>query len=166
MYFSRLNIVVDFSSTSLCSCFSYSIVLLSSLFDSFFEKNEIWLKSKKRCRLFLVYIHYRFYLFLQLHSGKLENGTCVAVRSMVFTKKYSVQSLRAQLDFLSKLHHPNLVGLLGHCTESCDGPSTANKVHLVYEFVPNGSYRSYLSGTRFPHTSLEPFSALLVSYFT
>lgn len=83
----------------------------------------------------------------KLHSGKLENGTCVAVRSMVFTKKYSVQSLRAQLDFLSKLHHPNLVGLLGHCTESCDGPSTANKVYLVYEFVPNGSYRSYLSET-------------------
>ena len=95
--------------------------------------------------------HNCYYSFpFQLYKGKLENGTSVAVRSIAFIKKYSVQNLRVHLEFLSKLHHPNLVGLLGYCTESGgqDGPS-ANKVFLVYEYVPNGSYRAYLSGTKY-----------------
>lgn len=95
-------------------------------------------------------VHNHFYiLFFQLYKGKLENGNCVAIRSLAFTKKYSMQNLRVRLEFLSKLHHPNLVSLLGYCTESGgQDDSTANKVFLVYEYVPNGNYRTYLSGTK------------------
>lgn len=82
----------------------------------------------------------------KLYKGKLENGTCVAIRSLAFTKKYSMQNLRVRLEFLSKLHHPNLVSLLGYCTESGgQDDSSANKVFLVYEYVPNGNFRAYLS---------------------
>ncbi|PON95317.1 Tyrosine-protein kinase [Trema orientale] len=82
----------------------------------------------------------------KLYKGNLENGTCVAIRSLAFTKKYSIQNLKGRLDFLSKLHHPNLVALLGYCTESGgQDDSSANKVFLVYEYVPNGNYRAYLS---------------------
>ncbi|XP_062105491.1 probable inactive leucine-rich repeat receptor-like protein kinase At3g03770 isoform X2 [Humulus lupulus] len=82
----------------------------------------------------------------KLYKGKLENGTYVTVRSLVFSKKYSIQNLKGRLDFLSKLHHPNLVALLGYCTENGgQDDNSANKVFLVYEYVPNGSYRTYLS---------------------
>ncbi|PON61360.1 Tyrosine-protein kinase [Parasponia andersonii] len=82
----------------------------------------------------------------KLYKGNLENGTCVAIRSLAFSKKYSIQNIKGRLDFLSKLHHPNLVALLGYCTESGgQDDSSANKVFLVYEYVPNGNYRTYLS---------------------
>ena len=90
------------------------------------------------------------YIFwFQLYQGKLENGTYVTVRSLICSKKNSLQNLKSRLDFLSKLHHPNLVALLGYCTENGgQDDNSANKVFLVYEFVPNGSYRAYLSGTK------------------
>ncbi|KAI4348293.1 hypothetical protein L6164_009029 [Bauhinia variegata] len=82
----------------------------------------------------------------KLYKGKLENGSYVAIRSLALSKKYLIQNLKARLDLLSKLHHPNLVTLLGHCIDSSgqDGPGT-HKVHLVYEYVPNGNYRAHLS---------------------
>ncbi|KAM6549627.1 hypothetical protein CsatB_021303 [Cannabis sativa] len=83
-----------------------------------------------------------------LYKGKLENGTYVTVRSLAFSKKYSIQNLKGRLDFLSKLHHPNLVALLGYCTENGGQDyNGVNKVFLVYEYVPNGNYRTYLSET-------------------
>jgi serine/threonine protein kinase len=42
---------------------------------------------------------------------------------------------------LSLLHHPNLVTLLGYCTE-CD-----QKI-LVYEYMPLGSVQDHLLGNR------------------
>lgn len=88
-----------------------------------------------------------FNFFLQLYRGKLENGTLVAIRCLALSKKYSVQNLKVRLDVLSKLHHPHLVGLFGHCIEG-DGHdnSSVNQVLLVYEYVSNGNYRTLLSG--------------------
>lgn len=84
---------------------------------------------------------------LQLYKGRLENGTYVAIRSLTFLKKHSIQNLKVRLDFLSKLQHPHLVSLLGHCIESgSQDDSNTNKVFLVYEYIPNGSYRTHLSG--------------------
>ncbi|CAJ2669586.1 unnamed protein product [Trifolium pratense] len=82
----------------------------------------------------------------KLYKGKLENGSYVIIRSLALRKKFSIQNLKARLDLLSKLHHPNLVSLLGHCIDGSgkDGAST-NKLHLVYEYVQNGDYRTHLS---------------------
>ncbi|TYI30443.1 hypothetical protein ES332_A05G388000v1 [Gossypium tomentosum] len=82
----------------------------------------------------------------KLYKGRLENGTYVAVRSLNLLKRYSIQNLKVRLDFFSKLHHPHLVSLLGHCIDGGvqDDPF-ANKVFLVYEYVPNGNYRMHLS---------------------
>ncbi|EOY02728.1 hypothetical protein QUC31_018024 [Theobroma cacao] len=82
----------------------------------------------------------------KLYKGRLENGTYVAIRSLTLLKKYSIQNLKVRLEFFSKLHHPHLVGLLGHCIDGGvqDDPS-ANKVFLVYDYVPNGNYHMHLS---------------------
>ncbi|XVF60083.1 hypothetical protein PTKIN_Ptkin08bG0015000 [Pterospermum kingtungense] len=84
----------------------------------------------------------------KLYKGRLENGTYVAIRSLNLPKKSSVQNLKIRLDFLSKLHHPHLVGLFGHCIDSgVQDDSSANKVFLVYDYVPNGNYHTHLSET-------------------
>ncbi|OMP05577.1 hypothetical protein COLO4_08742 [Corchorus olitorius] len=82
----------------------------------------------------------------KLYKGRLENGSYVAIRSLTLLKKYSIQTIKARLDFFSKLHHPHLVGLLGHCTDGgVQDDSSANKVFLVHDYVPNGNYRMHLS---------------------
>ncbi|KAF7801678.1 putative inactive leucine-rich repeat receptor-like protein kinase [Senna tora] len=82
----------------------------------------------------------------KMYKGKLDNGSYVAIRSLALSKKCSIQNLKGRLDLLSKLHHPNLVSFLGHCID--DGgqdDSSILKLHLVYEYVPNGSYLDRLS---------------------
>ncbi|KAH8519386.1 hypothetical protein H0E87_000972 [Populus deltoides] len=82
----------------------------------------------------------------KIYKGRLENGTCVAIRSLSLLKKHSIQNLKVRLDLLSKLHHPHLVGLLGHCVDSgMQNDSSSTKVFLVYEYLPNGNYRTHLS---------------------
>ncbi|CAK9185520.1 unnamed protein product [Ilex paraguariensis] len=82
----------------------------------------------------------------KLYKGRLENGTYVAVRSLTLLRKYSIRNLKMRLDLLSKLRHPHLVSLLGHCIDgSGQDESTASRVFLVYEYVPNGNFRAHLS---------------------
>jgi len=69
------------------------------------------------------------------------------IRSMVLSNKCSIQSLKAKLDYLSKLQHPNLVSLLGYCIDGGEqDDSSIPKLHLMYEYVPNGDYHTHLSG--------------------
>ncbi|XP_019442847.1 PREDICTED: probable inactive leucine-rich repeat receptor-like protein kinase At3g03770 [Lupinus angustifolius] len=81
----------------------------------------------------------------KLYKGKLENGSSVIIRSLALSKKCSIQNLKSRLDLLSKLQHPNLVSLLGHCIDAAQDNYTNHKLHLVYEYMPNGNYRTYLS---------------------
>ncbi|KAL2523231.1 Leucine-rich repeat protein kinase family protein [Forsythia ovata] len=78
----------------------------------------------------------------KVYKGMLENGTYVAVRSLALCRKYSIQNLKLRLDLLSKLRHPHLVGLLGHCIDGGrQDDSTVNRLFLVYEFVPSGNFQ-------------------------
>ncbi|XP_045791069.1 probable inactive leucine-rich repeat receptor-like protein kinase At3g03770 [Trifolium pratense] len=82
----------------------------------------------------------------KLYKGKLENECYVTIRTFVLSKKCSIQNLKAKLDLLSKLQHPNLVSLLGHCIDGgVQDDSSTQKLHLVYEYVPNGDYHTHLS---------------------
>ncbi|KAI3472529.1 hypothetical protein Pfo_028023 [Paulownia fortunei] len=84
----------------------------------------------------------------KVYKGRLENGTIVAIRSLALFRKYSIRNLRLRLDLLSKLRHPHLVGLLGHCIDGgMQDDSTIHRLFLVQEFVPNGNFRSHLSET-------------------
>ncbi|KAF9595676.1 hypothetical protein IFM89_002580 [Coptis chinensis] len=67
----------------------------------------------------------------QIYKGRLENGTYVAIRCLALFKRYSIRNLKLRLDLLSKLRHPNLVCLLGHCIdggEKDDSKSSPEKV--------------------------------------
>ncbi|CAA3005466.1 probable inactive leucine-rich repeat receptor kinase At3g03770 [Olea europaea subsp. europaea] len=84
----------------------------------------------------------------KVYKGRLENGTYVAIRSLPLCRKYSIQNLKQRLDLLSKLRHPHLVGLLGHCIDGGkQEDSSMHRLLLVYEFVPNGNFRAHLSDT-------------------
>ncbi|PKI39834.1 probable inactive leucine-rich repeat receptor-like protein kinase At3g03770 isoform X2 [Punica granatum] len=86
----------------------------------------------------------------KLYKGRLESGTHVTIRSLAL-KRCSIHNLRLRLDWLSKLQHPHLVGLLGHCI---DGEDSTARVYLVNEFVPSGNYRTHLSES-FPEKVLK-----------
>ncbi|KAI3455001.1 hypothetical protein Pfo_011664 [Paulownia fortunei] len=84
----------------------------------------------------------------KIYKGRLETGAQLAIRCLTVSKRYTMRNLKLRLDLLAKLRHPHLVCLLGHCIES-EGKdeSGANKVYLIYEYVPNGNYRAHLSET-------------------
>lgn len=46
---------------------------------------------------------------------------------------------KTEIELLSRVHHKNLVGLVGFCFEQ-------GEQMLVYEFIPNGTLRESLSG--------------------
>lgn len=84
----------------------------------------------------------------KLYKGRLENGTCIAIRSLPLFRNYIIRNLEIRLNLLSKLRHPHLVELMGYCIDGEGHDNlTASRVFLVYEYVPNGNFRSHLSET-------------------
>ncbi|XP_065873979.1 receptor-like serine/threonine-protein kinase ALE2 [Euphorbia lathyris] len=78
--------------------------------------------------------------FGRVYCGTMENGTEVAVK--LLTRRDNQNGDRdfiAEVEMLSRLHHRNLVKLIGICIE---GRTRC----LVYEVVYNGSVESHLHG--------------------
>ncbi|KAI9108942.1 hypothetical protein K1719_020247 [Acacia pycnantha] len=86
-------------------------------------------------------------LYGKLYRGKLENGKQVAIRNLPLSKKYSFRNFKLRLDLLARLRHPHLVSLLGHCIDGVVAENNGTNIFLIYEYVHNGSFQSYLSGT-------------------
>ena len=112
---------------------------------------HILLIMKIKCESFIYVISDSLKLslsfFLQLYKGRLENGALVAIRCMPLSKKYSIRNLKIRLDLLAKLRHPHLVCLLGHSVDvSGRDDCSMNKVFLISEYVPSGSFHMYLAG--------------------
>ncbi|KAF8036348.1 hypothetical protein BT93_C2154 [Corymbia citriodora subsp. variegata] len=77
--------------------------------------------------------------FGRVYSGILEDGTNVAVKVLKREDQQGGREFLAEVEMLSRLHHRNLVKLIGICTEE--------RVRcLVYELIPNGSVESHLHG--------------------
>lgn len=75
-----------------------------------------------------------------VYSGILDDQRRVAVKVLKRDDQQGGREFLAEVDMLSRLHHRNLVKLIGICTE----------IHcrsLVYELIPNGSVESHLHGT-------------------
>ncbi|KAJ8899160.1 hypothetical protein K2173_011947 [Erythroxylum novogranatense] len=77
--------------------------------------------------------------FGRVYRGIMEDGTEVAVKLLTRDNQNGDREFIAEVGMLSRLHHRNLVKLIGVCIEGhirC----------LVYELVRNGSVESHLHG--------------------
>ncbi|KAJ6742429.1 LRR RECEPTOR-LIKE KINASE [Salix viminalis] len=75
----------------------------------------------------------------KVYRGMLSDGQVVAIKR---SQKGSMQGgleFKTEIELLSRVHHKNLVGLVGFCFE-------LGEQMLVYEYMPNGTLRESLSG--------------------
>ncbi|KAJ6381888.1 hypothetical protein OIU77_030525 [Salix suchowensis] len=86
--------------------------------------------------------------FGRVYSGILEDGTKVAVKVLKRDDQQGGREFLAEVEMLSRLHHRNLVKLIGICTEE-------RSRSLVYELLPNGSVESHLHGVDKESASLD-----------
>ncbi|KAL5550406.1 hypothetical protein UlMin_000582 [Ulmus minor] len=75
----------------------------------------------------------------KVYKGILADGTVVAVKRAHQVSLQGEQEFFTEIELLSRLHHRNLVSLIGYCDEG-------NEQMLVYEFMPNGSLHNLLAG--------------------
>ncbi|CAN6333180.1 unnamed protein product [Urochloa humidicola] len=74
----------------------------------------------------------------EVFRGRLDDGTPAAIKRLRLDhRRQGEREFRIEVDLLSRMDSPYLVGLLGYC---------ADQSHrlLVFEFMPNGSLRSHL----------------------
>ncbi|KAM3251987.1 rust resistance kinase Lr10-like [Capsicum annuum] len=72
-----------------------------------------------------------------VYKGKLRSGRDVAVK-MLSKPKAGGQDFMNEIATIGRIHHVNVVGLVGYCVER-------TKRALVYDFMPNGSLDKYTS---------------------
>jgi len=77
-----------------------------------------------------------------VYRGILEEGTTVAVKVLKRDDQQGGREFLAEVEMLSRLHHRNLVKLIGICIDE-------RMRCLVYELVPNGSVDSHLHGNNY-----------------
>ncbi|KAJ7955892.1 Protein kinase [Quillaja saponaria] len=77
--------------------------------------------------------------FGRVYSGLLDDGMKVAVKVLKRDDQQGGREFLAEVEMLSRLHHRNLVKLIGICAED-------RARCLVYELIPNGSVESHLHG--------------------
>ncbi|CAI8613655.1 unnamed protein product [Vicia faba] len=81
----------------------------------------------------------------EMYKGQLKNGSCVVIRCIKMKKRYSTQNFMQHMELISKLRHRHLVSALGHCFECSLEDSSVSRIFLVFEYVPNGTLRSWTS---------------------
>eukprot|EP00243_Klebsormidium_subtile_P012794 TRINITY_DN800_c1_g5_i1.p1 TRINITY_DN800_c1_g5~~TRINITY_DN800_c1_g5_i1.p1 ORF type:complete len:455 (+),score=119.55 TRINITY_DN800_c1_g5_i1:350-1714(+) len=76
--------------------------------------------------------------FGRVYAGRLEGtGQVVAVKQLDREGSQGHKEFMVEVSMLSRLHHPNLVNLIGYCAEE-------DQRLLVYEFMPRGSLEHHL----------------------
>jgi len=71
--------------------------------------------------------------------GKLPQGEDIAVKVLSQSSQQGVHEFLNEVDLLSRIHHRNLVSLLGYCNET-------REVMLIYDYMSGGSLRDHLYG--------------------
>ncbi|RZC53737.1 hypothetical protein C5167_012601 [Papaver somniferum] len=74
-------------------------------------------------------------------EGVLPNKTAIAVKNLSSNSKQGKREFLNEINTISRLRHPNLVTLYGHC-------AVDNKFLLVYEYMENSCLATALSGSR------------------
>ncbi|GLU02622.1 hypothetical protein SLE2022_198670 [Rubroshorea leprosula] len=75
----------------------------------------------------------------KVYRGTLADGTVVAIKRAQEGSLQGEKEFLTEIQLLSRLHHRNLVSLLGYCDEE-------GEQMLAYEYMANGTLRDHLSG--------------------
>ncbi|XP_059646477.1 probable inactive leucine-rich repeat receptor-like protein kinase At3g03770 [Cornus florida] len=81
----------------------------------------------------------------QMYRGELKNGSLVTIRCLKMSRSHSTQNFMQHIELISKLRHRHLVSSLGHCFECYLDDSSVSRIFLVFEYVPNGTLRGWIS---------------------
>lgn len=79
----------------------------------------------------------------KVYQGVLPAGELVAIKRAAQESMQGAVEFKTEIELLSRVHHKNLVGLVGFCFEK-------GEQMLVYEYIPNGTLMDSLSGTSTP----------------
>ncbi|KAL6841424.1 hypothetical protein ACP4OV_028942 [Aristida adscensionis] len=74
----------------------------------------------------------------KVYKGILADGAIVAIKRAHEDSLQGSKEFCTEIELLSRLHHRNLVALVGYCDEE-------DEQMLVYEFMSNGTLRDHLS---------------------
>lgn len=74
----------------------------------------------------------------KVYRGILADNTIVAIKRAQEGSLQGQKEFLTEIEMLSRLHHRNLVSLVGYCDEE-------GEQMLVYEFMPNGSLQDWLA---------------------
>ncbi|XP_011626152.1 probable LRR receptor-like serine/threonine-protein kinase At1g67720 [Amborella trichopoda] len=75
--------------------------------------------------------------FGPVYYGKVKDSKEVAVKILAATSTHGTQQFVNEVTLLSRIHHRNLVPLIGYCEEG-------NQRILVYEYMHNGTLRDHI----------------------
>ncbi|KAD6120278.1 hypothetical protein E3N88_11549 [Mikania micrantha] len=77
----------------------------------------------------------------KVYKGILHDNTMVAIKRAEEGSLQGEKEFLTEIEILSRLHHRNLVSLVGYCDEE-------QEQMLVYEFMPRGTLRDWLNGMK------------------
>ncbi|GKV03114.1 hypothetical protein SLEP1_g15477 [Rubroshorea leprosula] len=75
----------------------------------------------------------------KVYRGTLPSGELIAIKRAQQGSMQGALEFKTEIELLSRVHHKNVVSLLGFCFER-------HEQMLTYEFVPNGTLHEALSG--------------------
>ncbi|KAF3440645.1 hypothetical protein FNV43_RR18929 [Rhamnella rubrinervis] len=75
----------------------------------------------------------------KVYRGNLPTGELIAIKKAAKESMQGGREFKTEIELLSRVHHKNLVSLVGFCFER-------GEQMLIYEYVPNGTLKDSLSG--------------------
>ncbi|KAL0722763.1 hypothetical protein Bca4012_037362 [Brassica carinata] len=76
-----------------------------------------------------------------VYQGFVNGTKQVAVKILSHSSSQGYKQFKAEVELLLRVHHKNLVGLVGYCDEG-------ENMALIYEYMSNGDLKEHMSGTR------------------
>jgi len=77
-----------------------------------------------------------------VYKGTLANGQIAAIKRAQQGSMQGAAEFKNEIELLSRVHHKNLVSLVGFCYEQ-------GEQMLVYEYIPYGTLRENLMGINY-----------------
>jgi serine/threonine protein kinase len=91
----------------------------------------------------------------KVYKGTIANGQTAAIKRAQQGSMQGAAEFKNEIELLSRVHHKNLVSLIGFCYEQ-------GEQMLVYEYIPNGTLRENLTGNTFYYH----YQHILTNYYT